>query len=75
MPASRLTPAPVSSAAAAAPPATHLAAMRAALDDNQPGERPAVDEIVARIGPLRNKQAFQSGGDGTRETRRSRRAR
>jgi len=53
----------------------HLAAMRAALDDNQPGERPAVDEIVARIGPLRNKQAFQSGGDGTRETRRSRRAR
>jgi len=53
----------------------HLAAMRAAIDEHQRGERPGIDEIVSRIGPLRNKQAFQSGGDGTRETRRSRRAR
>lgn len=53
----------------------HLAAMRQALDDHRRSERPAIDDIVSRIGPLRNKQAFESGGDGTRETRRSRRAR
>jgi len=53
----------------------HLAAMRQALDAHQRGERPGIEDIVTRIGPLRNKQAFQSGSDGTRETRRSRRAR
>lgn len=53
----------------------HLAAMRAALDTHERGERPAIEDIVARIGPLRNKQAAQSGGDGTREARRARRGR
>ncbi|NMG38804.1 betaine--homocysteine S-methyltransferase [Chelativorans sp. ZYF759] len=53
----------------------HLAAMRSALDAHEPAQRPALDDIVSRIGPLRNKQAFQSGGDGTREARRARRAR
>ena len=53
----------------------HLAAMRVALDTHERGERPTVEEIAARIGPLRNKQASESGGDSRREPRRSRRAR
>lgn len=54
---------------------THLAAMRAALDTHHQGTRPSVDDIVERIGPLRNKQASESGGDSGRSTRRSRRGR
>ena len=52
----------------------HLKAMRAALDAHRKAQRPTVEEIVARIGPLRNKQANQSGGDGAarRERRRER---
>ena len=53
----------------------HLAAMRAALDGHRRAARPSVEEIVARIGPLRNKQAAQSGaveGEGRRERRRAR---
>ncbi len=55
----------------------HLAAMRAALDDHVRGERPSVDDITTRIGPLRNKQAKDSGSNSTepgarRERRRSR---
>ena len=50
----------------------HLAAMRRALDDYVPGPRPTIEEIVERIGPLRNKTASQSGGDGNRERRRRR---
>jgi len=53
----------------------HLAAMRKALDAHSKGTRPSVDDIVARIGPLRNKQAAQSGaveGEGRRERRRAR---
>lgn len=53
----------------------HLAAMRAAIDAHEPAETPSIDEIVTRIGPLRNKQASQSGGDAAREPRRGRRAR
>jgi 5-methyltetrahydrofolate--homocysteine methyltransferase len=50
----------------------HLAAMRQALDDYTPRPRPTIEEIVERIGPLRNKMASESGNDGTRERRRRR---
>lgn len=51
----------------------HLAAMRAALDSYVRAERPTVETIVDRIGPLRNKQAKQSGAaEGSRERRRGR---
>ena len=50
----------------------HLAAMRRALDEYTPGPRPTIEEIVERIGPLRNKTASESGGDGNRERRRRR---
>ena len=53
----------------------HLVAMRAALDTHLKGSRPSVEDIVERIGPLRNKQASESGGDSGRSPRRSRRAR
>jgi 5-methyltetrahydrofolate--homocysteine methyltransferase len=53
----------------------HLVAMRAAIDAHEPAKPPSIDEIVTRIGPLRNKQASQSGGDAVREPRRGRRAR
>lgn len=56
----------------------HLRAMREALDHYVRGaERPDVSEIVTYIGPLRNKQAFESGageGEGRRERRRARHA-
>ncbi|MDP3897875.1 MAG: betaine--homocysteine S-methyltransferase [Mesorhizobium sp.] len=52
----------------------HLRAMREALDAHTKGARPTVDDVVARIGPLRNKMADQSGGTGeTSEARRERR--
>ena len=52
----------------------HLAAMREALDTHHRGERPALDEVVTRIGPLRNKIAANSGaGTGAGEARRERR--
>jgi len=50
----------------------HLAAMRQALDDYTPGPRPTIEEIVERIGPLRNKTASQSGGESPRDRRRRR---
>jgi 5-methyltetrahydrofolate--homocysteine methyltransferase len=50
----------------------HLAAMRAAIDAYTPRPRPTIDEIVDKIGPLRNKTASESGGDGSRERRRRR---
>lgn len=49
----------------------HLAAMRAAIDGHTKGQRPSVETIEARIGPMRNKLASQSGGsEGTRRERR-----
>jgi len=52
----------------------HLAAMRKALDAHTKGERPTVEAIVSRIGPLRNKTADQSGaGENAGEGRRRRR--
>lgn len=50
----------------------HLAAMRKALDDYTPRPRPTIEEIVDKIGPLRNKTASESGGDSGRERRRRR---
>ena len=55
---------------------SHLAAMRQALDSHHKGGRPSVEEVVSRIGPLRNKVASESGagsgGEGRRERRRAR---
>lgn len=51
----------------------HLKAMREALDAHGKAQRPTVEEIVTRIGPLRNKQASESGGDGEGAPRRERR--
>ncbi len=54
----------------------HLKAMRDALDTHAAVHRPAIAEIVSRIGPMRNKQASESGADagtaGRRERRRGR---
>lgn len=53
----------------------HLAAMRKALDTHTRAERPTVERIVERIGPLRNKQAAVNAAetsDARRERRRSR---
>ncbi|MCO5146131.1 MAG: betaine--homocysteine S-methyltransferase [Aquamicrobium sp.] len=51
----------------------HLKAMREALDAHRKAQRPTVEEIVSRIGPLRNKQAAESGADGSAGARRERR--
>ncbi len=52
----------------------HLAAMREALDSHKKSTRPTVETIEERIGPMRNKQASQSGSTGeTSEARRERR--
>ena len=52
----------------------HLAAMRKALDDHRKAERPTLETILERIGPMRNKTASQSGanGENRRERRRTR---
>jgi 5-methyltetrahydrofolate--homocysteine methyltransferase len=51
----------------------HLAAMRQALDAHQKADRPTIETIVERIGPMRNKAASNdAGGEGRRERRRSR---
>lgn len=52
----------------------HLAAMRKALDAHKKAERPTLETIVERIGPLRNKAANANPGDGEgrRERRRGR---
>ncbi|KQU86184.1 methionine synthase I [Ensifer sp. Root31] len=50
----------------------HLAAMRVALDEHSPRERPTLDVIIERIGPLRNKSANEAPSAPARE-RRSRR--
>ncbi|MAA98597.1 MAG: methionine synthase I [Stappia sp.] len=54
---------------------THLAAMRQALDTHEKGERPTVDQIVARLGPLVSPPAAPqpSGEDGESGGRRRRR--
>ncbi|HEV7305755.1 betaine--homocysteine S-methyltransferase [Ensifer sp.] len=51
----------------------HLAAMRVALDAHQRRERPTLEVIIEKIGPLRNKTANETPAAPSRE-RRSRRA-
>ena len=55
-------------------PFSHLSAMRRALDAHRKSERPTVQTILERIGPMRNKTADQSGAgvEGRRERRRAR---
>jgi methionine synthase I (cobalamin-dependent) len=48
----------------------HLKSIRQAIDSHKPGPRPTVDDVVSRIGPLRNKTAAESGGNGERRRRR-----
>jgi len=50
----------------------HLAAMRVALDTYIPGERPTVETIVERIGPMRNKTANETPSAAPRERGRRR---
>jgi len=45
----------------------HLAAMRVALDAHEPRERPTLEAIIEKIGPLRNKTADESAAQPTRE--------
>jgi len=45
----------------------HLAAMRVALDEYTPGERPTIETIIARIGPMRNKTANEGPTGAPRE--------
>ncbi|SOC85313.1 5-methyltetrahydrofolate--homocysteine methyltransferase [Ensifer adhaerens] len=48
----------------------HLRSIRSAIDSHTKGPRPTVDDVVTRIGPLRNKTAAESGGSGERRRRR-----
>lgn len=50
----------------------HLKAMREAIDTHERGEKPTLETIVERIGPLRNKAAGDSA-DGPQRPRRLRR--
>ncbi len=50
----------------------HLRAMRDAIDSHTKTARPSVDEIIDKIGPLRN-QTASSGDDAPKRERRSRR--
>jgi len=52
----------------------HLRAMRQAIDEHRRGPRPTLDDIVARVGPLRNKAARDDGEAPRRERRGRRRA-
>ncbi len=49
---------------------THLAAMRAAIDEHTIADRPTVDDIIATVGPLTNSVPTAAGGE--RRSRRSR---
>lgn len=48
----------------------HLRSIRMAIDSHTKGPRPTIDDVVSRIGPLRNKTAAESGGSGERRRRR-----
>ncbi len=51
----------------------HLKAMRDAIDGHKKADRPTIETITDRIGPLRNKQADESGATGEGGGRRRRR--
>ena len=50
----------------------HLAAMRVALDAHEPRERPTLEAIIEKIGPLRNKTANEGASQPVRERSRRR---
>lgn len=52
----------------------HLKAMREAMDRHVRGARPSLDDVVARIGPLKNKAAAENPDTPARERRGRRRA-
>ena len=45
----------------------HLAAMRVAIDGHKKRARPTVEEVVEKIGPMRNKAAAEQGSEVRRE--------
>lgn len=47
----------------------HLRSIRGAIDNHTKGPRPTIDDVVSRIGPLRNKTASESGGVERRRRR------
>jgi 5-methyltetrahydrofolate--homocysteine methyltransferase len=51
----------------------HMKAMRAALDGHKRSDKPTLEEITARIGPMRNTMANESGADAAGAPRRERR--
>jgi len=51
----------------------HLRAMREALDEHTRGPRPTLDDVVSRVGPLRNPPAGSGAGAPRRERRGRRR--
>lgn len=53
----------------------HLKAMRLALDAHHKGARPALETVIERIGPMRNKIASESGAASAPPRRERRRAR
>lgn len=50
----------------------HLKEMRVAIDNHQKGERPNLDVIIERIGPLVNKPATEDTAEGGKPRRRRR---
>lgn len=52
----------------------HMRAMRTAIDEHSKSQRPSLDAIVERIGPLRNKAAEEATAAPRRERRSRRRA-
>ncbi len=50
----------------------HLKSIRAAIDSHNAGPRPTIDEVVSRIGPLRNKAAGEGSEAPPRRERRRR---
>ncbi|BCG72838.1 homocysteine S-methyltransferase [Mesorhizobium sp. 113-1-2] len=53
----------------------HLAAMRKALDAHTKADRPTVEKIVERIGPMRNKVATENAAESSEARRERRRSR
>ena len=45
----------------------HLAAMRVAIDGHKKRARPTVEEVVGKIGPMRNRVAAEQGSEVRRE--------
>jgi len=48
----------------------HIAAMRASIDEHERGERPTLDAIIAKVGPLRNARPAENTERPSRRSRR-----